>query len=315
MGARALTHPLADVFACPRCGTTGSGGDDETIVCTQGHAFPVRAGIPRFVEALAGGAGQVQRVFDFEHRRYRDSAYTRFGPELVDRFLVELGLPAEFFAGKRALDAGCGSGRWTYALAELGAKVTGVDLTAGGPEAAHAELGERANVSFAQADLFALPFRAGAFDFVLSWGVLHHTPDTRAAFDRLVPLVRPGGTLFVMVYELESRVRAVGTEVLRSVLRRLPDERRYRACRLLVTRNPWVYRLLGPLFILSYLGPDATVDERTAQFGLFDAYSPRWNHLHTVDDVRGWFGDRGFEDVVAVEAPGAAVRVRGRRPE
>jgi ubiquinone/menaquinone biosynthesis C-methylase UbiE len=184
----------------------------------------------------------------------------------------------------------------------------------GGRLAASAQLGGRDDVSFAQADLFALPFRGEAFDFVLSWGVLHHTRNTRAAFDRLVPLVKPGGTLFVMVYELESRLRALGTDALRRLLRRLPDERRYRACRLLLTRSPWVHRALAPFLIVSYLPPDAEIDVRTAQFGLFDAYSPRWNHLHTVPEVEGWFREHGFEDVTAVDAPGAAVRVRGRKP-
>jgi 2-polyprenyl-3-methyl-5-hydroxy-6-metoxy-1,4-benzoquinol methylase len=315
VGTRTVTSALADVFACPRCaGEEARPGAAELVCARCGRSFPVVAGIPRFVETVGDDVRQVERVFDFEHRRYRDSAYTRFGPHLVDQFLAEVGLPADFFAAKRALDAGCGSGRWTYALAELGAVVTAIDLTSGGPEAAQAALGDRPNLSFAQADLHALPFRAEAFDFVFSWGVLHHTPDTRTAFDRLVPLVRPGGTLFVMVYERGSRLCAAGTDLLRHVLRRLPDEQRYRACRLLVTRNPWVYRLLGPFVIASYLGPDTTIDAQTAQFGLFDAYSPRWNHLHTVDEVAGWFHERGFEDVKPVDLPGA-VRVRGRRPE
>src|SRR5262249_53266482 len=150
-----------------------------------------------------------------------------FGEHLVEQFLVEIGLQREWFAGKHILGAGCGSGRWTYAFAELGAEVTAVDLTIGGLESASAELGDRSNVAFAQADLFALLFRDEAFDFVLSWGVLHHTPDTRAAFDRLIPLVRPGGALFVMVYELESRLRTRGTDLLRRVMRTLPDEKRY----------------------------------------------------------------------------------------
>jgi SAM-dependent methyltransferase len=302
---------LAQSFACPRCeGSLEAQG--EALSCTScGTSFPVAGGIPRFVESPRGGAGQVQRVFDFEHRRYRDSQHTQFRPQLVEQFLGECGLPAELFAGKRALDAGCGSGRWTYALAELGAEVTGVDLTAGGPESAHAELGERENVTFAQADLFALPFRPATFDFVVSWGVLHHTRDTRAAFERLVPLLKPGGTLFVMVYEQGSRLREAGTDALRFVLRRLSDERRYRACRYLILR-PSLAGLLSPFLIVAY-APEDPAKVSTIQFGLFDAYSPRWNYLHTTDEVTGWFRDDGFEDVVPLSSPGA-VRVRGRVP-
>jgi SAM-dependent methyltransferase len=197
-------------------------------------------------------------------------------------------------------------------MAELGAEVVGVDLTANGPESAQAALGGRDKVQFAQADLFALPFRPESFDFVVSWGVLHHTRDTRAAFEQLVPLVKPDGTLFVMVYEAGSKLREQGTNALRFVLRRLPDEQRYRACRLLVIRNPHLARLLSPFLIVTQLGPDSTIDVSTAQFGLFDAYSPRWNHLHTDGEVAGWFHRAGFQEVAILSSPGA-VRVRGRR--
>jgi SAM-dependent methyltransferase len=308
-----MTTALASTFACPAC-EDGLRSDEDGLTCEScGRSYPITGGIPRFVEEAPGASAQVQRVFDFEHRRYRDSLYTQFHPRLVDQFLDECGLPREFFAAKRALDAGCGSGRWTYAMAELGAEVVGVDLTAGGPESAHAALADRDNVQFAQADLFALPFRPRTFDFVVSWGVLHHTRDTRAAFERLVPLVKPGGTLFVMVYEAGSRLREFGTNALRSVMRRLPDERRYQACRFLVIRNPWLARAVSPFLIVTHLPPDSPIDVSTAQFGLFDAYSPRWNHLHTREEVAGWFAEAGFEDVVQLSTPGA-VRVRGRSP-
>jgi 2-polyprenyl-3-methyl-5-hydroxy-6-metoxy-1,4-benzoquinol methylase len=304
---------LLRAFKCPVCASVEARDEGQRIVCGGcGRAVPVIGGIPRFVEEAAGPERQVQRVFDFEHRRYRDSAYTQFHERLVDQFLGECGLPREFFAGKETLDAGCGSGRWTYALGELDARVMAVDLTAGGPESARDALAGRREVEFAQADLFELPFRPAAFDFVMSWGVLHHTPDTRAAFERLVPLVRPGGTLFVMVYEAESRLREHGTRAVRFIMRRLSDEQRYRACRLLVIRNALLARALSPFLMVSYLGGDSPLDTATAQFGLFDAYSPRWNHVHTRQEVAGWFDEAGFEDVTVLPTPGA-VRVRGSK--
>src|SRR4051794_36874263 len=109
---------LEEVFACTRCGATTPDADAEAVTCTScGHRYPVVRGIPRFLEDLPERLDQIQRVFDFEHRRHDDSWYTRFEPRLVDLFLEDVELPAEFFRGKRALDAGCGSGRWTYALA------------------------------------------------------------------------------------------------------------------------------------------------------------------------------------------------------
>jgi SAM-dependent methyltransferase len=287
-----------DAYACPSCS----------------RRFPIVDGIPRMLKDLPEDSRQIQRVFDFEHRRFQDSWYTRFEPRLVDQFLDDCRLPREFFNGLRALDAGCGSGRWTYALAELGADVVGFDVTVGGTESAHDNLGDRENVSICQANIFRPPFKPESFDFVMSWGVLHHTPDTHAAFSRLVPLVKPKGTLYVMVYERHNPVMFFFTDILRWFMRRLSDEQRYRACRYLVIRSATVARLVAPFLMISRYTPGSRVDMRTLQFGLYDAYSPRYNHLHSRDEVRGWFRDAGFVDVEVLDTPTGSVKARGRRP-
>jgi ubiquinone/menaquinone biosynthesis C-methylase UbiE len=307
---------LTQDLRCPACRTGALREAGDEFVCAScSRRYPLTGGIPRLVDSLSPSVRQVQRIFDFEHRRYQDSWYTRFDPRLVDQFLRECGLSADFFAGKRALDAGCGSGRWTYALAELGADVIGCDLTSGGLESAHANLGNRDNVTLYQADLFRLPFSPESFDFVMSWGVLHHTPDTRAAFNQLVPLIRPGGTMFVMVYEKQNPLRMAFTNSLRWFMRRLADERRYELCRRLVIKNRYVAFVLGHLVMVGYLDPNnPDLDEKTIQFGLFDAYSPRFNHTHTTEEVIGWFRAEGFEEITSIDQPGA-VRVRGVRPD
>ncbi|MDP9308729.1 MAG: class I SAM-dependent methyltransferase [Actinomycetota bacterium] len=304
---------FAEALRCSSCRTGDLEDRGEQFVCTScSRSYLVVGGIPRLVDSLPGDVLQVQRVFDFEHRRFEDSWYTRFEPRLVEQFLGECGLPREFFRGKRALDAGCGSGRWTYALAQLGADVVGCDLTAGGLEAAHANLPQE-NVRLYQADLFRLPFAPDSYDFVVSWGVLHHTPDTHLAFRQLVPLVRPGGTMFVMVYEKQNALRSTLTNALRWFMRRLPDERRYEFCRRLVIKNHYVAGVLGHFVMVGYLDPkNPDLDEQTIQFGLFDAYSPRFNHTHTAEEVVGWFRDEGFKEVITIDMPGA-VRVRGVR--
>ena len=70
------------------------------LVCTKcGQRYPVVGGIPRFVADVAAGPAQVQEAFDYEHRRFHDSEHTTFGPQLVDQFLANVDLPAEFFRG------------------------------------------------------------------------------------------------------------------------------------------------------------------------------------------------------------------------
>src|SRR5204863_1081280 len=85
------------------------------------------------------------------------------------------------FRGRRLLDAGVGAGRFGERAAAKGAEVFGIDLTPA-VDAAYRNIGAWPNVHLFQADIFALPFRDATFDLAYSIGVLHHTPDTRAAF-------------------------------------------------------------------------------------------------------------------------------------
>jgi SAM-dependent methyltransferase len=277
--------------------------------------YPIVNGVARFLPELAEDVRQVQRVFDYEHARHERSHWVRFRPELVDEFLADCELPRGFFDGKNVLDAGCGSGRWSFAMSELGARVHAMDLTAAGPEALSAEIGERSDVRICQADLYAPPFPMQAFDFVMSWGVLHHTRSTRHGFASVARLVKPGGTLYVMVYPPAPYLQGPGTDLLRIVMRRLSDERRYNACKHLVIRNRYLAFALGGVLMVGHVDPrNPTPDAETQQFGLFDAYSPRWNHRHSATEVVRWFREEGFREVTVVDPGTGNVRVRGERP-
>jgi SAM-dependent methyltransferase len=213
-------------------------------------------------------------------------------------------------------------------MASLGARVVAVDLSDAAVEQTRRITRGLGEVEVIQANLLALPFRPEQFDFVVSWGVLHHTMDTRAAFGAIAPLVRPGGHLHVMVYERRNPVKVIGTELLRLVLRRLSPEARYRFCARLVIHNRLVFHVLRGL-IACIPATDLTpqLDAETAQFGLYDWYSPQFNHLHSIAEVRGWFEWRGFDDVT-VTSPvkyhrpldvlrfgecGGSISIRGRR--
>src|ERR1700722_15929573 len=76
-------------------------------------------------------------------------------------------------AGRRILDAGCGSGPLSAALRDRGATVTGFDSSAKMLELARRRLGPGADLHLA--DLASpLPFPDGAFDDVIAALVLHY---------------------------------------------------------------------------------------------------------------------------------------------
>jgi SAM-dependent methyltransferase len=101
-------------------------------------------------------------------------------------------------AGRRILDAGCGSGPLFAALRDRGAIVTGIDASAGMLELARRRLGDGADLRVA--DLGSpLPFPDGTFDDVIASLVLHYLEDWRPALAELRRVLKPGGRLIVSV--------------------------------------------------------------------------------------------------------------------
>ncbi|MBT2469003.1 class I SAM-dependent methyltransferase [Streptomyces sp. ISL-66] len=101
-------------------------------------------------------------------------------------------------AGRRILDAGCGSGSLSAALRERGAVVTGIDASAGMLALARRRLGDV--VALHVVDLSdPLPFAEGAFDDVVASLVLHYLEDWGPTLAELRRVLRPGGRLIASV--------------------------------------------------------------------------------------------------------------------
>lgn len=105
-------------------------------------------------------------------------------------------------AGSRVLEAGCGVGAQTVILAASspGTSFASIDVSASSLAEARRRAGEAGftNVSFQQADLFALPFPPGCFDHVFVCFVLEHLADPSGALRALMQVLRPGGSLTVI---------------------------------------------------------------------------------------------------------------------
>jgi ubiquinone/menaquinone biosynthesis C-methylase UbiE len=101
-------------------------------------------------------------------------------------------------AGRRILDAGCGSGPLFAALRDRGAIVTGIDKSAGMLEQARRRLGDDADLQVAELGS-PLPFPDDTFDDVTASLVLHYLEDWGPALAELRRVLKPGGRLIVSV--------------------------------------------------------------------------------------------------------------------
>jgi ubiquinone/menaquinone biosynthesis C-methylase UbiE len=97
------------------------------------------------------------------------------------------------------LEAGCGVGAQTVALARNSpaARITAVDISSASLAHAQARVTAAglANVSFQQADVFALPFADGSFDHVFVCFLLEHLRQPVKALAELRRVLKPGGTV------------------------------------------------------------------------------------------------------------------------
>ncbi len=55
-----------------------------------------------------------------------------------------------------------------------------------------------------QADSRALPFEDNYFDYVYSWGVLHHSPNIITSLKEIYRVLKPGGKTGIMLYSRQS---------------------------------------------------------------------------------------------------------------
>ena len=96
---------------------------------------------------------------------------------------------------RRAVDVGCGTGRWTARLAETGAAVIGIDASPAMLAVAAEKPGLRGRL--AVADATCLPVDSGSADLVLCTLTLGHLRDHAAAMREFARLLQPGGTLIL----------------------------------------------------------------------------------------------------------------------
>ncbi len=108
---------------------------------------------------------------------------------VLDPVMVELAAGA-----RRALDVGCGEGRFARVMAEQGAEVFAFDPVERFLQYA---LKKDDRPSYARASAEAIPFRDCSFDLVVTYLTLIDIPDFRRSIREMARVLQPGGRLLV----------------------------------------------------------------------------------------------------------------------
>lgn len=102
--------------------------------------------------------------------------------------------------GARVLDAGCGTGQVTIALAERGARVTGVDLSPEMMRRAEFHAAEHGvAIEWRNADISRIDEPLAVYDAILARVVLQFVPDVPGVLREFRRVLRPGGRLLASV--------------------------------------------------------------------------------------------------------------------
>lgn len=109
------------------------------------------------------------------------------------------------WSGRAVLEAGCGIGTDGVQFARAGAQYAGLDFSPTAVRLARRRFQlEQLRGCFVRGSITSIPTKDASFDLVFSHGVIHHIPDTEGAIREYHRVLRPGGTVLVMVYNRRS---------------------------------------------------------------------------------------------------------------
>lgn len=129
--------------------------------------------------------------------------------------------PYSLYKGKKVLEIGCGLGAMLMNWAKNGADCTGIDLNPTSIEQSKKRFelhGLTADIRLEDAN--HLPFDDNYFDYVWSWGVLHHSPNLELSIKELFRILKPGGGFGIMLYNRQSFYQWYMTDYVEGFLHR-----------------------------------------------------------------------------------------------
>ena len=150
------------------------------------------------------GINTVHRKYELMSKRYfyeLDRKRDIEEPWLQD----ELYSMKNYISGRKVLEIGYGQGRDHIKLARLGGDMSGIDITPSCKVFTEAHLKAYDLTSdLVVGDAEKLPYQDNSFDFVYSFGVLHHTSNMERAISEIRRVLKPNGKCWIGLYNKNS---------------------------------------------------------------------------------------------------------------
>lgn len=316
-----MDNNITQILRCPACRSGLSLEQPGRFLCVSCKMeFPVKNGVPDFI-IYDREAVEIKSSFQFQWEerfsgRMEDASYC-FGekPEKIIGYINKdvLSKLGDTDARKLFLDAGCGSADKAIQLAKTHPEATVVafDLSDTVEKSKAAAQG-LPNIVFLKADVNRLPFAEGSFDFIMSFGVLHHTSSTERAFKGLARMAKAKDSAYLVWLYLDphdDRSRAAyyaRRDFWRRFIMNWPYKRTLFLCRILTgiyfLPKYLIKSFFLRLFRLKNKGayPKMKIGQlyRSIYFVLFDNISPAYQERSRKRDVLGWYGDAGYKNIL-----------------
>ena len=335
-GVREMKSILLDILVCPGCRNDvdliGEVFEGQEVVsgllkcrgCQE--SFRIIDGVPcMFLDSSVSCS--TQKAFS-EQWELRQSG----GFKIKHQYGLDYNKWINYIEGKGlidcekdewALDAGCGSGELTYSFAERNSdvQVIGMDFQNDIYRSA-SQAKDYPNIHFVHGDVMNPPFRRESIKLLMSHGVLHHTSDTKKAFDSVSSLVKNNGKMSIWLYPHPSEAGPVMKYLYftRDLLfagrgHLLSSQLRLKYSRLCTVLCFPLFLLVGSLEIINlklkcYLSKGKSVKAedalpladfvglgeffRAQVFLQYDTITPEFQFRHRREEVLNWFANNYF---------------------
>lgn len=199
---------------------------ENNFLVSNNSKYVINDGIPNFVNDIDNlEQKQVQNSFG---EKWTQSNFgqdkNEFEEKIKPIYLEMMGLTEtelSIFKDQLVLEVGIGSGSSSKLWAPQSKEFHGVDISKAVFQVRNSLQNLVDDPILSQADINNLPYLDEIFDFVVSNGVFHHTPNTKDALRNSIKKLKLGGACIFYIYKKKSPIREFSDDFVRDQISNL----------------------------------------------------------------------------------------------